>query len=94
MLDVGWSCPRCRLVLAPSVAEHRCAPPAAGVPAPYPLQIPPRPNPVGISAPNVWSGTVAYPETWTVTTTNAAYLAAVPDTDGMPPRREITETAA
>lgn len=27
----GWDCPRCGLVLAPHVNEHRCDPPAAGV---------------------------------------------------------------
>jgi hypothetical protein len=29
----GWVCPRCELVLAPHVAQHRCEPPAAGVTA-------------------------------------------------------------
>ena len=29
----GWRCPECGLILAPSVTEHRCDPPTAGVPA-------------------------------------------------------------
>ena len=35
----GWRCPECGLILAPSVTEHRCDPPATGVPA-----IKPRPD--------------------------------------------------
>jgi len=27
----GWRCPECGLILAPSVAQHRCDPPGAGV---------------------------------------------------------------
>jgi hypothetical protein len=27
----GWICPRCQLVLAPHVNEHRCDPPATPV---------------------------------------------------------------
>jgi hypothetical protein len=27
----GWRCPECSLILAPSVTEHRCDPPSAGV---------------------------------------------------------------
>jgi hypothetical protein len=27
----GWRCPECGLILAPSVTEHRCNPPSAGV---------------------------------------------------------------
>lgn len=30
----GWVCPRCQLVLAPHVDEHRCKPP--GPPNPVP----------------------------------------------------------
>lgn len=29
----GWRCPECGIILAPSVTEHRCDPPSAGVPA-------------------------------------------------------------
>jgi hypothetical protein len=44
----GWVCPRCQLVLAPVITEHRCGQPGAGTvawpvtPAPY----------------NPWPGTV------------------------------------
>ena len=58
MLDVGWSCPRCEVVLAPSVSEHRCAPPSAGVttavPHPPPYQ---PPSNVTITAPGVITAT-------------------------------------
>lgn len=94
-MAVGWACPRCPAVMGPHVAEHRCDPPTAGVTTVGPQ--PPWPAPVGIAAPNV---TVTYPDTWTVTTgtsgpatARAAWLAAVPDTDAMPPRPEITESA-
>ncbi len=33
MTASGWRCPECGLILAPSVTEHRCEPPTAGVPA-------------------------------------------------------------
>ena len=32
----GWRCPECGLILAPTVSEHRCDPPSAGVPAAKP----------------------------------------------------------
>src|SRR5512146_721852 len=32
----GWRCPECGLILAPSVTEHRCDPPSAGVHAAAP----------------------------------------------------------
>lgn len=32
----GWRCPECGVILAPSVTEHRCDPPTAGVPASLP----------------------------------------------------------
>ena len=32
----GWRCPECGVILAPSVTEHRCKPPSAGVPAVVP----------------------------------------------------------
>lgn len=87
----GWEYPRCSLVLSPSVAEHRCDPPAAGVTTVAPWQ----------PTPNTWPATISItaPDTWTVTTsaaphtTGGAWLAAVPDTDGMP-RQAITEDAA
>jgi len=28
----GWICPRCQLVLAPHVNEHRCDPPPPSIP--------------------------------------------------------------
>ena len=31
MTAEGWRCPDCGLILAPSVTEHRCEPPSAGV---------------------------------------------------------------
>jgi len=27
----GWRCPECGLILAPTITEHRCDPPTAGV---------------------------------------------------------------
>ena len=57
-MAVGWACPRCELVLAPHVAEHRCAPPSAGVTTAVP-QPPPYTPPTSI--------TVGAPDTWTVT---------------------------
>jgi hypothetical protein len=58
VLDVGWSCPRCEVVLAPSVSEHRCAPPSAGVTTAVPHP-PPYQPPTSIST--------TLPDTWTVT---------------------------
>ncbi len=34
MTATGWKCPECGLILAPSVTEHRCDPPSAGIAAP------------------------------------------------------------
>lgn len=32
----GWRCPECGTILAPTVTEHRCDPPSAGVLAALP----------------------------------------------------------
>lgn len=87
-MPVGWCCPRCSLVLAPHVAEHRCDPPAAGVTTVAPWQPSPWPTSITVSTPDTWAVTTsAAPHT-----TGGAYLAAVPDTGGMPPRHDITES--
>lgn len=69
-MAVGWSCPRCDLVLAPSVTEHRCDPPAAGVTTAAPWQPITGPGTVHISPPNV---TVTAPDIRTVTTGTGSY---------------------
>ncbi len=47
MTTDGWRCPECGLILAPSVTEHRCQPPADGITvAPV---TPPAPAPGGVA---------------------------------------------
>ena len=61
MLDVGWSCPRCEVVLAPSVSEHRCAPPSAGVTTAVPHPAPFTPTTgINITPPYVVTATTGH----------------------------------
>jgi hypothetical protein len=55
----GWECPKCGLVLAPDVKEHRCDPPQAGHPAPVTPFTPPSST-----------GTYTWPGDVTITYTN------------------------
>jgi hypothetical protein len=66
MGQTGWICPRCDLILAPHVAQHRCDPPSAGVTA-SPVVAPYQPV-TGATA------TVTYPQTCTVTTGTAYHM--------------------
>lgn len=76
----GWSCPKCELVLAPSVAVHRCAPPSAGVTTAVPHP-PPYTPPTSVS--------MTHPST--VTTTFAHHGAI---TEAYSPRLEIVGGSA
>ena len=61
-MAAGWECPKCGLILAPSVTEHRCDPPSAGVPAA-----------ITRTGPSSGSGTstATFPPGTTVITTNS-----------------------
>ena len=83
-MAAGWSCPKCELVLAPNVTEHRCDPAAEGA--------------TTVARPPLPPGWQPFTPTTTIATTGhlgvaGGYLDAVPDTDGMHPARLITEVA-
>lgn len=83
----GWSCPKCELVLAPSVASHRCAPPSAGVTTAVPQPAPFTPTTgVAITAPYAVTATTG---PLGVASANTGYL-----TEVYPPRLEIHGDAA
>ena len=60
----GWRCPECGLILAPSVAQHRCDPPSAEVTTVTPYEPPSGSGTISITEPNIsitgttYSGTV------------------------------------
>lgn len=55
-MAAGWECPRCSLVLAPHVAEHRCDSPTAVV-----LQVPsPWPSSICVTSPNTSIATTGH----------------------------------
>jgi len=84
----GWRCPDCRLVLAPFVAEHKCAPPSAGVTTAVPQPAPFTPTTgVAITAPYAVTATTGHlgvASTSGPTITRSQALAEV-----YPPRLEI-----
>jgi hypothetical protein len=53
-MTVGWECPKCNLILAPQVTEHRCKPPDDGVPA---VVTPYQPT-SGSGGSTTWPGTI------------------------------------
>jgi hypothetical protein len=78
-VPTGWRCPQCELVLAPSVAEHRCAPPSAGVTTAAPQPVPFTPTTgVTITAPYAVTATTGH------LGVSTGYL-----TEVFPPRLEI-----
>jgi hypothetical protein len=57
-MATGWVCPRCELVMAPHVAQHRCDPPTAGVATILPQGTPgPWPAPIAATPPYVVTAT-------------------------------------
>lgn len=58
-MTAGWECPRCSLVLAPHVAEHRCDPPGVTAAAPQPVPFTPTSN-ITITAPYAVSATTGH----------------------------------
>jgi hypothetical protein len=57
----GWSCPKCELVLAPSVASHRCTPPSAGVTTTSTVPLTPfQPTSVSMTHPGTVTTTFAH----------------------------------
>ena len=85
----GWICPRCTLVLAPTVAEHRCDPPGAVTawPTMWPAPTPgtatawPASQTVTITQP----ATTLYPATSTATATTGILTVTYPVTAGSSP---------
>ncbi len=76
----GWICPRCTLVLAPAVTEHRCDPP--GTIHAWPT-IWPAPTPGAATAPWPLTVTVTHPVTTCAGTATTGFIAAtIPATAG------------